>query len=43
VERRLQVAEQELSAQPEFGHVVVNDDLEQALEQLTAIVSRELD
>ena len=42
VERRLQVAEQELAAQPEFGHVVVNDRLEDALEQLTAIVSAEL-
>ncbi len=38
VERRLRVAEQELTAQPEFAHVVVNDDLEQALEELTAIV-----
>ncbi len=43
VERRLRVAEQELSAQPEFGHVVVNDRLEHALDQLTAIVSGELD
>jgi guanylate kinase len=42
VERRLQVAEDELAAQPEFGHVVINDRLEDALEQLTAIVSREL-
>jgi guanylate kinase len=42
VERRLQVAGQELAAQPEFAHVVINDDLEQALEQLTAIVSREI-
>jgi guanylate kinase len=43
VERRLRVAEQELAAQPEFGHVVVNDRLEEALEELTAIVSEELD
>jgi guanylate kinase len=43
VERRLQVAEQELSAQPEFAHVVVNDRLEDALEQLTAIVATDLD
>ena len=35
VERRLRVAEQELDAQPEFGHVVVNDRLEEALEELT--------
>jgi guanylate kinase len=43
VERRLRVAEQELTAQPEFGHVVVNDRLEDALEQLTMVVARELD
>jgi guanylate kinase len=42
VERRLRVAEGELAAQPEFGHVVVNDRLEEALEQLTDIVTREL-
>jgi guanylate kinase len=42
VDRRLQVAEQELAAQPEFGHVVVNDRLEDALDELTAIVSEEL-
>jgi guanylate kinase len=43
VERRLRVAEEELAAQPEFGHVVVNDRLEDALERLTAIVAAELD
>jgi guanylate kinase len=43
VERRLRVAEQELAAQPEFGHVVVNDRLEDALERLTAIVAAELE
>jgi guanylate kinase len=43
VERRLQVAEQELTAQPEFAHVVVNDRLDEALERLTAIVAEELD
>ncbi|HEY2572309.1 MAG TPA: guanylate kinase [Solirubrobacteraceae bacterium] len=42
VERRLKVAEQELAAQPEFGHVVVNDRLDDALEQLAAIVAGEL-
>ncbi len=39
VERRLRVAEQELGAQSEFAHVVVNDRLEDALEQLVAIVA----
>jgi guanylate kinase len=43
VERRLRVAEQELDAQPEFAHVVVNDRLEDALDELTAIVAAELD
>ncbi len=43
VERRLLVAEQELEAQPEFGHVVVNDRLDDALERLSAIVSGELE
>jgi guanylate kinase len=43
VERRLQVAEEELAAQPEFGHVVVNDRLEDALAQLASIVADELD
>ena len=35
---RLEVAEQELAAQDEFGHVVVNDRLEDAADELTAIV-----
>jgi guanylate kinase len=43
VERRLRVAEHELQAQPEFAHVVVNDRLDEALEQLALIVARELD
>jgi guanylate kinase len=43
VERRLRVAEAELDAQPEFGHVVVNDRLEDALAQLTGILGGELD
>lgn len=42
VTRRLRVAERELSARDEFGHVVVNDRLEDALEELTAIVLAEL-
>jgi guanylate kinase len=43
VERRLAVAERELAARAEFAHVVVNDSLEQALNELTGIVSAELD
>ncbi len=43
VERRLRVAEEELQAQSEFAHVVVNDRLEDALEKLVAIVAGELD
>ncbi|HEX3518417.1 MAG TPA: guanylate kinase [Solirubrobacteraceae bacterium] len=43
VERRLRVAEEELQAQPEFGHVVVNDRLDEALERLVEIVSAKLD
>jgi guanylate kinase len=43
VERRLRVAAEELEAQPEFAHVVVNDRLQDALEQLTAIVADELE
>lgn len=38
IERRLAVAEEELSAQSEFGHVVVNDRLEDAIDELTALV-----
>ena len=43
VERRLRVAERELTAQPEFGHVVVNDRLDEALAQLSTILEGELD
>ncbi len=43
VERRLRVAERELQAQSEFAHVVVNDRLDQALEELVAVVTAELD
>jgi guanylate kinase len=42
VERRLAVAERELEAQPEFRHVVVNDRLDDALDELDAIVASEL-
>ena len=43
VDRRLRVAEQELAAQPEFAHVVVNDRLEDALARLTEIVAAEME
>jgi guanylate kinase len=36
------VAESELAAQGEFGHVVVNDRLEDAVAQLVSIVAAEL-
>jgi guanylate kinase len=42
VDRRLRVAEQELEAQPEFAHVVVNDDLGRATGQLYEIVTANL-
>lgn len=38
VRERLRVAERELAAQPEFARVVVNDRLEDAIEELAAIV-----
>lgn len=38
IESRLRTAEGELAAQPEFGHVVVNDRLEEATAELAGIV-----
>jgi guanylate kinase len=38
VDERLATAERELEAQPEFAHVVVNDRLEQATQELEGIV-----
>jgi guanylate kinase len=38
VDERLRTADRELEAQPEFGHVVVNDRLEEATDQLVEIV-----
>jgi guanylate kinase len=38
VARRLRTAERELEAQPEFGHVIVNDRLEDSTQQLVEIV-----
>lgn len=43
VAARLKVAEEELAAVGEFGHVVVNDRLEGALDELVRIVRSELD
>jgi guanylate kinase len=42
VERRLQVATDELAAQGEFGHVVVNDRLEDSAERLVGVVREAL-
>ena len=42
VRRRLETADQELAAQPEFHHVVVNDRLEDATSALAGIVDLEL-
>ena len=38
IEARLRTAERELAAQHEFAHVVVNDRLEDAVEELVEIV-----
>jgi guanylate kinase len=38
VDQRLRTAERELEARPEFAHVVVNDRLEQATDELVEIV-----
>jgi guanylate kinase len=38
VQRRLEVAEEELAAAGEFEHVVVNDRLDEAVDELAAIV-----
>jgi guanylate kinase len=43
VAERLRTAERELEAQPEFSHVVVNDRLERATDDLVAIVRSALD
>jgi guanylate kinase len=42
IDRRLEVAQEELDAQREFRHVVVNDDLEQAADELAELVRAEL-
>ncbi len=42
VEARLQTAAGELAARDEFGHVVVNDDLDTAIDELARIVRQAL-
>lgn len=42
IDARLEVAEQELAAQGEFAHTVVNDDLDRAGDELEGIVRAEL-
>ena len=42
VDQRLKTAERELEAQPEFSHVVVNDELDRASDELARIVSSAL-
>ena len=42
IDSRLEVAEQELAAQGEFAHMVVNDDLDRAADELEGIVRAEL-
>jgi guanylate kinase len=42
IERRLRVAEEELEAQDEFTHKLVNDEVERAVDELERIVRREL-
>jgi guanylate kinase len=42
IDERLRTAALELEAQQEFGHVVVNDQIERAAGQLEAIVRKEL-
>jgi guanylate kinase len=43
IDERLRTAELELDAQQEFKHVVVNDDLDGAVDELERIVRSELD
>jgi guanylate kinase len=43
VDARLATAERELGAQPEFAHVVVNDRLEEAIEELIGVVQTAMD
>jgi guanylate kinase len=42
IEKRLERAKRQLDQQDEFDHVIVNDDVERAAEELFQIVNREL-
>ncbi|MGH2924007.1 MAG: guanylate kinase [Solirubrobacterales bacterium] len=42
IERRLRTAELELEAQPEFPHVIVNDDVQDSASELEMLVRSEL-
>jgi guanylate kinase len=42
MEQRLATAAIELEAQPEFGHVIVNDEIDRATDELASIVLRTL-
>jgi len=43
IDERLKVAEQELAAQDDFDHQIVNDDVDRAADELVAVVRAELD
>ena len=42
VDERMRTAERELEAQPEYAHVVVNDRLEEAIDELLSVVARNM-
>jgi len=42
IEERLAVAREQLALEDEFDHVIVNDDLHRAVDELETIVNREL-
>ncbi len=43
IDERLKVAEQELAAQDDFDHQIVNDDVDRAADDLVAVVRSELE
>ena len=43
IDRRLRVAEEELAAQPEFPHVIVNDRVDRAADELVELVRFEME